>query len=413
VKAQTVELIYFNAGGGHRAAAQALEAVIHDSAMPWNVRLVNLMEVLDPKGVFRKATGLGPEDIYNGRLRRGWTFGLAQELKLLQGLIRLFHRPMTRQLRRHWLRSRPDLVVSLVPNFNRAMYQSLGVALPGVPYVTILTDLADYPPNFWIEPDQAQHLICGTAKAIAQARAAGYTDPYIHPTSGMIIRPDFYHRGKIERGQERVKLGLDSDRPTGLVMFGGHGSSAMLSIARQLGDTQLILICGHNRSLANKLRSMRFAAPRLVVEFSADIRYYMQLSDFFIGKPGPGSLSEATQQCLPVIVARNALTMPQERYNTQWVRENHYGLVLPSFGSIAPAVQDLTARLGEFRSRLQGVNNQAVFEIPRILERILDAPLTRIGRNAQRSHGAVAPLALPSTARRDAWYHGCGVVDAD
>jgi len=52
---------------------------------------------------------------------------------------------------------------------------------------------------------------------------------------------------------------------------------------------------------------------------------------FFIGKPGPGSISEAVQQGLPVIVVRNAWTMPQERYNTQWVEENGVGVVLDSF----------------------------------------------------------------------------------
>jgi 1,2-diacylglycerol 3-beta-galactosyltransferase len=33
--------------------------------------------------------------------------------------------------------------VSVVPNFNRAMGQSLRQALPGVPLVTILTDFAE------------------------------------------------------------------------------------------------------------------------------------------------------------------------------------------------------------------------------------------------------------------------------
>jgi len=416
--ARTIELIYFNAGGGHRAAAEALQSAIREFGLPWQVRRVNLMEILDPKDVFRKATGLGPEDFYNGRLRRGWTIGLAQELKVLHGFIRLLHKPMMSQLRRHWLKSRPDMVVSLVPNFNRAMYQALNSALPGVPYVTILTDLADYPPKFWIEPGQAQHLICGTPKAVQQARAAGYPDTHIHATSGMIIRPDFYRSSDLARGPERVKHGLQPDRLTGLVMFGGHGSAAMQSIARQLDDIQLILVCGHNRKLAANLREMSFTAPRLIVEFSPEIRYYMQLSDFFIGKPGPGSLSEATQQRLPVIVARNSWTMPQERYNTQWVRENQFGLVVPSFRAIRSAVQDLSERLGEFRAHLRTVNNYAVFEIPRILDQILDAPalevpLPRPGRVTPRAHVVHAPAHRTPAAPRAAWRQGQSFLDRD
>jgi len=370
---KSIDLVYINAGGGHRAAALALQTVIGELGLPWQVRLVNLFEVLDPRDVFGKTTGMKPEHYYNARLARGWTLGLGQELKVLQALIRLGHKTLLAQLRRHWQGSAPDLVVSLVPNFNRVMYQALEAARPNVPFVTLLTDMADSPPHFWIEPGQAQHLICGTGKALAQAREAGYDERHIHATSGMIIRPDFYQPLKLDARAERRKLGLDPDRPTGIVMFGGHGSTAMRRIARRLDDTQLILVCGHNEVLADELRSMSARAPRVVSGFSNHIRHFMQLGDFFIGKPGPGSLSEAIQQRLPVIVTRNAWTMPQERYNTFWVEENAAGLVLDSFTGIRAAVAALTARLGDYRANVARIQNRAVFEIPAILERIMQS----------------------------------------
>lgn len=383
----TIDLVYFNAGGGHRAAALALEASIRELGMPWQVRLVNLTQILDPKDAFRSAMGFAPEDFYNRRLAHGWTFGLAQELKILQGIIRLAHKPMTRKLKKHWLQTRPDMVVSLVPNFNRAMYQSLVAALPGVPYVTVMTDMADHPPNFWIERGQAQHLICGTPRAVSQARAARFPESHIHATSGMIIRPDFYQVAKFDRRVERRKVGLDPDRITGVVMFGGHGSRAMQGIARQLEDTQLILVCGHNQRLAQKLRSMSFAAPRLVLEFASDIQRYMRLGDFFIGKPGPGSISEAVQQHLPVIVVRNSWTMPQERYNAQWVRENRVGLVLPSFRSVRAAVEQLSGELAQFKATIGHINNRAVFEVPEILAGILNAARAARRQSVRQERG--------------------------
>jgi len=368
---KTIDLVYFNAGGGHRSAATALETVIREQNRPWQIRLVNLFEVLDPKGVFRKATGMNPEDYYNKRLARGWTLGLAQELKLLQALVRLSHKSITKQLRRYWRRTKPDMVVSLVPNFNRVMYEALAHALPSVPYMTVMTDFADYPPHFWIEPRQAQHFVCGTPRAVAQARAMGCDETRIHATSGMIIRPDFYRELLVDRRAEMLRLQLDPDRPTGIVMFGGHGSRAMRGISRRLKDTQLILICGHNAALADQLRAMDSAAPRLVIGFTAEIRYYMKLSDFFIGKPGPGSISEAVHQGLPVIVVRNALTMPQERYNAQWVLENQVGVVLESFRSVRSGVAEVTSLLAEFRERIAQIDNRAVFEIPEIIDAVL------------------------------------------
>ncbi len=369
---RTVDLIYFNAGGGHRASALALQAVLREQASPWNARLVNLFEVIDPKAKFLQMTGSAPEDWYNRRLARGWTVGMAQELKLLQGLIRLAHPMLVRQLQQHWLRTEPDMVVSLVPNFNRAMYQGLASALPGVPYATVLTDLADVPPHFWIEPGQPQHFICGTPRAVGQAWAMGHPPERVHATSGMIIRPDFYQPVRQDREAELRRLGLDPSRPTGIVMFGGHGSKAMLGIAERLADsTQLILVCGHNRRLAAQLLAMPRGAPRLVVGFSNEVSRYMQLADFFIGKPGPGSVSEAVQQGLPVIVVDNAWTMPQERYNAQWVRENGLGVVAPSFRRIDRAVALLLANLESHRTHVRGMDNRALFEIPQLLDRIL------------------------------------------
>ena len=98
----------------------------------------------------------------------------------------------------------------------------------------------------------------------------------------------------------------------------------------------------------------------------------MRLSDFFIGKPGPGSISEALHMGLPVILERNNLTMPQERYNTDWVQEHEVGVVIREFRRIADAVRFLLedGRLERFRENARCLNNRAVYEIPAMLERI-------------------------------------------
>jgi UDP-N-acetylglucosamine:LPS N-acetylglucosamine transferase len=389
---KTLDLVYFNAGGGHRAAALALDMAIREQGRPWRVRLVNLFEVLDPRDVFRKTTGMKPEQYYNARLARGWTLGLAQELKVLQALIRLSHKSLTAQLQEYWRQSQPDLVVSLVPNFNRAMFQALAVARPHAPYVTVLTDFADLPPHFWIEPHQAQHWICGTERAVAQAHAAGCTPRRVHPVSGMIINPDFYRDTPVDRDAEMRRLGLDPARPTGMVMFGGHGSRVMRGIAKRLADVQLIFVCGHNAALAEQLRRIPHRAPRIIMGFTTQMRSFMRLCDFFIGKPGPGSISEALHQGLPVVVVRNAFTMPQERYNAEWVQENRAGLVLESYKAVPAAVEHLIDHLAAYRTQVHGFQNRAVFEIPEILDKILMTP-RRVGvdliqhfRTAERLH---------------------------
>ena len=367
-----IDLIWFNAGGGHRAAAQALEQVIQAQGRPWRVRKANLMQVLDPHGLFHRLTGMEPEDLYNKRLASGFTLGLTQELKLLQGAVRLAHGGAVQRLVSHWRSTRPDLVVSLIPNFNRMMHDSLALACPGVPFVTVLTDMADHPPHFWIEPDLAQHVICGTEHAFAQALAAGCRPDRVHRSSGMILRPEFYVQPAIDRAAERQRVGLDADTPTGLVLFGGTGSRAMKRIAERLPETPLILMCGRNEALAAELRALPAPAPRVVVGFTSEVPHWMRLADFFIGKPGPGSLSEAVQQGLPVIVTLNPWTMPQERWNTQWVRQSGLGVVHRSFWTVRTAVEDIVRDLPQYQARVRRVNNRAVFEVPEILQQILD-----------------------------------------
>ena len=373
-----IDFIFFDAGGGHRSAANALRLVIEQQQRPWEIRLVNLQELLDPLDVFRKLTGLRLQDIYNLLLKKGWTLGSPQLTCGMHLVIRLYHRKQVRLLESFWGQSRPDMVVSVVPNFNRALRESLGRALPETPFVTILTDLADYPPHFWMERQQ-QFLICGSERAVEQARELGHSDDRIFRTSGMILDPRFYEPITIDQRAERQRLGFHPDRATGLVLFGGQGSRVMLEIAQRLDHSglplQLIFICGRNQKLYRALSRGKHRLRRLVEGFTTEVPYYMHLSDFFIGKPGPGSVSEALAMKLPVIVQRNAWTLPQERCNAEWVIEKQVGLVVRNFRNIAAAVRSLLAppSFAHCRAHAAALNNRAVFEIPDILEQILSS----------------------------------------
>jgi 1,2-diacylglycerol 3-beta-galactosyltransferase len=370
-----VEFVYFDAGGGHRAAATALRLVT-EQQLQWDVHPMNLQELLDSIDPVLKLSGLRLQDLYNWLLKRGWTWGTGFGLRVLQAAIRLYHQDQVRLLEEYWRKSRPALVVSLVPHFNRAIFESLRRVTPVTPLVTVLTDLADYPPHFWLER-QEQFFICGSERAAAQACSLGLREDQIYKTSGMILHPKFYQGIAVDRSAERRRLGLDPDLPTGLVMFGGHGSDVMVKIARRLEasrlNLQLILICGHNQRLAAELRGIQGHHRKYVEGFTTEVPYYMRLSDFFIGKPGPGSISEALAMKLPVIVERNARTLPQERYNADWVLAKQVGLVVRNFRPITHTVEELLdpANFARYRSNAAAMNNQAVFEIPGMLREIL------------------------------------------
>lgn len=374
-----IDVIYFDAGGGHRAAATALKLVCEQQRRPFDVRLVHLKQILAPVDIFRRLTGLDLEEIYNLILRKGWTLGSAQALRFMQAVIRFYHRREVELLKGWWhpQAELPDLVVSVVPNFNRAIFEAWQAVRPGAPYVTILTDLADYPPAFWIER-QPQYFICGTEKAQQQALELGHPPERVFRVSGMILHPRFYEPLQLDIAAERERIGLEPGLPTGLVLFGGYGSGAMETVLERLDasglDLQLILIAGKNEALRERLGRRRTRIRKHVIGFTTEVPRWMRLADFFIGKPGPGSISEAIHCRLPVITVRNAWTLPQERYNADWLRQQGVGIALPGWRKVDEGVRALLdgGRLAAMREAAGRICNRAVFETAEILARLLE-----------------------------------------
>jgi len=294
---------------------------------------------------------------------------------------------MVRLLARYFREHPADLLVSVIPHFNRQIAEAWSSVYPERPFVTLITDLADFPPRFWIEPLEQQYLICGTERAVEQARAMGKQQSHIFATSGMILRPDFYLPDKTDPVALRRELGLQPNLPTGILLFGGFGSKVMYDIVERLDaarvPVQLIVICGRNDKLAEKFRSRSWNLPLHVLGFTKEVHRLMSAADFLIGKPGPGSIAEAMVRRLPVILECNAWTMPQERYNTEWVIEKRVGIVLSSFDEIVPGVKQLLepAMLAAFRRNVAALNNQAIFEIPEIFAKLLDEPARMLSQN--------------------------------
>jgi hypothetical protein len=210
-----IDLICIDSGGGHRAAAQAIQAVVNQQQRPWTLCLNGAQELLNSIDFIRKATGIPFQEIYNILLRRGWTRGSRQLIFLSHLLIRMSHRSQVEVLERHWREHPADMVVSLIPHYNRALREAYGRACPGRPYVTIMTDIADYPPHFWIER-QDQYLICGSERARDQALSLHLPVERVLPMSGMILDPRFYQRAA---GSERARA-----RPTRAPARSSHGT---------------------------------------------------------------------------------------------------------------------------------------------------------------------------------------------
>src|SRR6266849_11050067 len=147
-----IHLVFHDGGGGHRNAAVALQTIAAQQQRPWEVELIQFQELTDQLDVLRKLTGIRIQEQYNTILRNGWTLGAAQLLRVLQATIRLFHRPLVKLLADHFRAHPADMLISVIPHFNREISEAWSGVHPGRPFVTLISDLADYPPHFWIEP---------------------------------------------------------------------------------------------------------------------------------------------------------------------------------------------------------------------------------------------------------------------
>jgi hypothetical protein len=377
-----VLLFIVDAGGGHRSAANALLAASEQTKTPFRLVVVNLQRVLNSLDFFERLTGLSIEGAYNQLIQRRSTLFLVPILGVLHGAIRLRFKALCRVLGAYLVGQNPSAVVSLAPNFNAVIRDAVRVARPGVPFLVILTDLADFPPHFWIEPG-IDRVIVGSDEAVTQALAAGIPDERITRTSGMILHPRFYEGGA--RDSLRRELGIPEDGFVVLVLFGGKGSPEMLPLSRLLlqesSRWHIVAICGDNPRLLGSMAPLEASASgRLrAIGFTDRVADYMAAADLLVTKPGPGSLAEALHRKLPVVVTCNLYTVPQERFNARFIEKEGLGLVVKHWREIPGAAAriawdpEFLERVRENISRLPP--NRAVYEALEIIGRELKPAL--------------------------------------
>ena len=345
---EQVLLFTIDAGGGHRSATRALVEAAAETGTPWTFRVESFQEILIRLDLLKRLTGASLEDAYNLILRRHWNVLMVPLLRVMHAGIHLRRRAIVRTLTR-WLQAqpRPAAVVSVMPNFNGVIRDALRVAHPGVPLIVVLTDLADFPPRFWIEPG-IDRLVVGTDEAREQALELGLPPERVSRVSGMILNPAFYRRGGgASAAGVREEMGLEAGDFTVTLLFGGKGSPEMRPLTRELLEADpgwtVIALCGDNPKLLESLAPLEVRHPGRLrrLGFTERVADLMAESDILVTKPGPGSLAEAFHQKVPVVVIRNRHTIPQERFNTDFVTRHGLGRVVAHWREVPAAVAAL------------------------------------------------------------------------
>lgn len=342
---KNIDIIYFDAGSGHRSSAKGLERAIAAARPDWRVRMLNIVDVFAPNKEFHRIVCAGI-NYFNWQLKREKVF----DLKGLINLSLIFHGLLSprgiREISNFWRDDAPDAVISVTPMYNSALYRAARLANPSVRCITIPVDFEEAKARYWFTPKTEQHYLLATRRLEQQARAARIPEPFIHRISGMPIDPKFYEVPQMNVTEELARLGLDPELPTGWVSFGGQGSVMLIDVAQSIVRSSIklnmIFMCGRHEQVYNELSNLKTPYRKLILSYTPETPiYYQQLADFIIGKPGSMTITEALIARKPLIAVKSRGMSPVQRGNEEWVEEHKVGIVVAGMNQLPAAVSNV------------------------------------------------------------------------
>lgn len=373
-------LLISDTGGGHRSAANAIAAALHEPG-PGEPFETRIEDVAAHCAFPLTQLGLG----YSMALRYappvyGALYYATNGRRRYRALVR-FCEPLYRERLRDLFREyRPDVIVSIHPLLNHAALRARDDAgMAHVPVVTVITDLGKVHES-WLVPN-ADAVVVPAREVYQRALSRFVPSDRLH-LLGHPIHPKFDDVAG-SKAHLRAQLGLPKESPVVMLMAGGEGGGKLLTTARALAKArlaiELVVVCGRNEPLEEKLRELAPSLPTKmhVLGFTDKIPEYFRAVDLLVTKAGPGTLAEANAAQLPVIVYD--YVPGQERGNVDFVRRNDLGAV--ALGSAAAVVAAVRSLIGH-PERLAAIrrNQEAVAPVRssrRIAALIKEIALTR------------------------------------
>ncbi|HET9031123.1 MAG TPA: glycosyltransferase [Candidatus Aquilonibacter sp.] len=347
-------------GGGHRSASNAITAALDEIREPFAFEH-RIEDVAAHCSFPLTQLGLG----YSMALRYappvyGALYYATNGRRRYRALVR-FCEPLYRErLRDLFLSYKPDVIVSVHPLLNHAALRARADAgMEDIPIVTVITDLGKVHES-WLMPD-ADAVVVPAREVYERALSRGISPSRLR-LLGQPIHPKFDDVVGT-KDQIRASLGLPKDEMIVMLMAGGEGGGKLLpttlALAKARLGIHLLVVCGRNEPLKQKLEEMRpsLPSPMTILGFTDKIPEYFRAVDLLVTKAGPGSLAEANAAQLPVVVYD--YVPGQERGNVDFVRNNGLGSVaLHGAGQVVQAVKTLIRtphRLEEIRRNQEGV----------------------------------------------------------
>lgn len=369
-----VLILMSDTGGGHRASAEAIRSAFNEEfGDKYQVFITDLWTEHTP-WPFNQLPRSYNFLVKHGSLWRMTYYATAPRL-VHQTNFAATSTFIAREVAKGLMKYQPDIIISVHPLMQHVplrILRSKGL-LKKIIFTTVITDLSTCHPTWFHK--LVTRCYCPSEEVAKRALRAGLK-PYQLKVYGLPVRPSFV-KPVPPKVELRKELGMEEHLPAVLLMGGGEGMGPIEATARALGDAlydeihgepigQVLVICGRNKKLFNRLTSVQWKIPVQVKGFVTKMEECMGACDCIITKAGPGTIAEAVIRGLPIIL--NDYIAGQEAGNVPYVIENGCGKFSKSPKNIANIVaQWFGPRQDELRimsqNALRLARPDAVFKI--------------------------------------------------
>lgn len=319
-------VFYFSdTGGGHRSAAEAIiEAINIEYKSKVTTEMVDFFKDYAPRP-FNRAAEMYP---YMVKAPHLWSASFhATDGRARARVITSTMWPIARQAARSLVHSHPaDLIVTVHPFANSFALRALGKNRP--PFINVVTDMVTTH-ALWYD-NRADLIFVPTETA--RQRALKYNMP---PEKVRVVGlpvADRYCKPMGEKSTLRKKLGWPVDGSIVLMVGGGEGMGPLAKTTRAIDasglNLRLVIVCGRNQRLKAELESHQWQNPTFIYGFTRDMPDFMRASDFIVTKAGPGTIAEALNAELPIILYSKV--PGQEDGNITFVQQEGAGVWAPN-----------------------------------------------------------------------------------
>jgi 1,2-diacylglycerol 3-beta-galactosyltransferase len=330
-------------GGGHRSAASAVSQALH-RRYPGRFAPVICDPLRGPGTPLRLRWMVS---LYGPCIRlTPWLWGLLWRSLDSPGALawsrRTLFSPASRSVARLVAEHQPAVIVSFHAMTTHPAVQARDTSLPGVPVVTVITDLIT---THLAWRDASADRIVVPSAPVGRRCAEDGTPEGHYVELGLPVGPDFAAAPEAEPDRRALQRALAlPGRQFLVVMTGGAEGSGGLyrrarAILRHLPGVDVAVICGRNRRLRRRLdRLAARTAGRLAVRgFVDNMADWLRCADVVVGKAGPGTIAEAACCSAPLVLT--SFVPGQEAGNAGFV-------TTAGAGRYAPRRRDLVTEIG-------------------------------------------------------------------